>query len=53
MAALNAPHLPASFLEELFETHLPGAHLAGRHYSGDDYPEADPERGLKILHYSL
>ncbi|PLX40970.1 MAG: SAM-dependent methyltransferase [Deltaproteobacteria bacterium] len=51
IAALNAPHLPSTFLEEQFTAQLPEALLAGRYSSGEDYPEADPERGLKILHY--
>lgn len=48
IACLNAPHLDPSFLDDLFdERYQPIARL-GR---PDSFPEAHPERGLKIHHY--
>ncbi len=53
LACLNAPHLASTFITDLVDEHLPGAILLKKFGSGDDFPEADFERGLKLLYYEL
>jgi 23S rRNA (cytosine1962-C5)-methyltransferase len=51
VACLNAPHLPSGFLKDIFAAELHGATLEKNQDGGDDFPDAEPDRGLKILHY--
>lgn len=45
-ACLNAPHLPPSFLDDLFVGSDLGFSLVGSFTPGEDFPEAAPERGV-------
>ncbi len=53
VACLNAPHLGPEFMRGLFAEHVPNAVLVEMAGAGDDFPESEPERGLKIFHYRL
>ena len=53
VACLNAPHLPADFLRQLFSELLPMAQPVTQLPALADFPERDPERGVKIFHYHL
>jgi len=53
VAAVSAPELGRRFLLELFAGHLPQAELITERTAGSDFPEADPDKGLHILHYRL
>lgn len=52
IACLNAPHLGPDFLREQFAEHLPQLREAVCLSAGEDFPEADPDRGLAVLHYA-
>ncbi|WIO74905.1 class I SAM-dependent methyltransferase [Porticoccaceae bacterium LTM1] len=51
LAALNAPELPESFLNDLIAEQLPTAKFIERLPMHEDFPEADRDRGLKLLVY--
>lgn len=51
LACLNAPELAPDFLQSVFAGHCPGAQLRGRLPPSPDFPDAEPERQLKLLHY--
>ncbi len=51
VACLNSPHLGPEFLEAVFTEQLPPARLIGRAGAPPEFPDRDPDRGLKILHY--
>ena len=53
IACLNAPQMAASQLREIFATQLPVARELACIDAGPDFPEADPERGLSIQHFSM
>lgn len=51
LACLNAPHLPPSFITELFDSEAPGFTLEQRLAIREDFPEADADKALKLLVY--
>ena len=53
LLCLNSPLLGYSFLEELMAEHCPEAHYHACLVPPFDFPESEPDRGLKILHYKL
>ncbi len=53
LACLNAHFLPPEFLRQLFRDILPEAELVRSFQPGMDFPEAEPEKGLWMLHYRL
>lgn len=53
LACLNAPQLPPGFLHTQFQRECPGAVFVERLPTRADFPEADSERNLKMLHYRL
>lgn len=53
LACLNAPELGENFLIECFSEHCPQARFMERLPNRDDFPERNPERNLKMLHYQL
>jgi 23S rRNA (cytosine1962-C5)-methyltransferase len=53
LAALNSPKLAPSFITELFSEELPGATLVSAFGASDDFPESEPERGLKLFHFKM
>lgn len=52
IACLNAPHLPGGFLHEVFRHKMPHLRERACLTAGEDFPEADPTRGLTIHHFS-
>jgi 23S rRNA (cytosine1962-C5)-methyltransferase len=54
LAALNSPTLPPSFITGVFANELPGAALV-RTFGAppDDFPESEPDRGLKLFHFRV
>lgn len=53
VAALNSPFLGADFVLEQVQRILPEAELLERLPIAPEFPEADPEKGLKIFLFSL
>ena len=54
LAALNSPTLPPSFITELFAKELPGAVLVQTLGAPpEDFPESEPDRGLKLFHFKM
>ncbi len=53
LACRNGPGLPPDFIENLFAELIPVAQLLGRYQPGEDFPEADPDRGVSLFHYRL
>jgi 23S rRNA (cytosine1962-C5)-methyltransferase len=53
LACLNAPHLADEFLHGLFAQECPEAHFVERLVNRADFPESDPQRNLKMLHFRL
>lgn len=53
LACLNAPELDTGFLTAQFENLCPQARLVERLPNSPDFPDADAERALKLLHFSL
>ncbi len=53
LACLNAPELGEAFLTTLFVKESPSAKLVGRLPNRVDFPEKNPQRSLKMLHYTL
>ena len=51
LACLNAPYLPESFLRDMIAAELPEAEFVQRLKNREDFPEADSDAGLKMLHY--
>ncbi|WP_317932066.1 class I SAM-dependent methyltransferase [Halioxenophilus sp. WMMB6] len=51
LSCLNAPELMADFIPGLFAEDLPQAELIGRLPGHPDFPDAEPERALKLFHY--
>ena len=51
LACLNAPLLPSTFLSNLFNEFLPEFKLLNILSAPEDFPEKNPDQGLKILHY--
>ena len=51
LACLNAPELAPDFLQSLFAEHCPPARLQARLPPSPDFPDVEPERQLKLLHY--
>lgn len=51
MLCLNAPYLPGQFLIDAMAEQFPDAHYMGAVAGRADFPERDPERGLKVLHF--
>ncbi|UTA46565.1 class I SAM-dependent methyltransferase [Simiduia sp. 21SJ11W-1] len=52
LACLNAPELDTQFLQAVFERECPGAHLVSRLQPSAQFPDREPERALKLLHFS-
>lgn len=50
VVAVNGPNLSAAFVTELLAEHLPGARVLSRLAGAPDYPESDPDMGLKVFH---
>ena len=53
IAAVSAPELGRRFLAGQVSANLPDAQLLTERTANDDFPEADPDRGLHLQHYSL
>jgi 23S rRNA (cytosine1962-C5)-methyltransferase len=53
LACLNGPHLPPDFLTLLFSEILPEARRLASREPGPDFPEAEPDKGVILLHYAL
>ncbi len=53
IACLNAPQLSADYLRKVFAEKLPYAQELSCCGAGEDFPEADPDRGLSIQHFKL
>lgn len=53
LACLNAPELDSQFLLDLFSEHCPQASWQGRLNPSPDFPDIDPERALKLHHFSV
>lgn len=53
LACLNAPELNTDFLREQFERLCPQARLVARLQNHPDFPDANVERALKLMHFSL
>ena len=51
LACLNAPELGPEFMAELFAAECPEARFVQRLPGSPDFPDAQPERQLKLLHY--
>jgi 23S rRNA (cytosine1962-C5)-methyltransferase len=51
LACLNAPHLDSNFTYGLFAEEAPDFELIERLQAREDFPEADQQRSLKLLHY--
>lgn len=51
LACLNAPELATDFLQSLFADHCPQAQLRERLTASPDFPDIEPERQLKLLHF--
>lgn len=51
LACLNAPHLPPSFITDLFETEAPDFSFEQRLPIREDFPEADDDKALKLFVY--
>lgn len=53
LACLNAPELGDDFLHELFARQCPDADFVQRLQNRSDFPESDPRRNVKMLHYQM
>jgi 23S rRNA (cytosine1962-C5)-methyltransferase len=53
LLCLNAPYIGESFLHELMAEHCPGAVFVTRLAGREDFPEANIDQALKVLHYRL
>ncbi len=53
VAAVSAPELGRRFLLDQFAEHLPAAELVAELTAGENFPEADPDKGLHVQHYRL
>lgn len=53
VAAVSSPRLGKTFLATAFADHLPAAEAVAAFTAGADFPEADPDKGLHLLHYRL
>ena len=53
LACLNAPELDVGFLHSQFSAVCPQATFVGRLPQCDDFPDAEPEKSLKLLHFFL
>ena len=53
VAAVSAPELGRDFLRNRFNHCLPEAELLVELSAGEDFPEADPVKGLHLQHYRL
>lgn len=53
VAAVSAPETGRRFLLDQFSEYLPQAMLVTERTAGKDFPEADSDKGLHILHYRL
>ncbi len=51
LACLNAPELDVEFLKKEFNAHCPQASFVARIPASTDFPDINPERELKLLHY--
>ncbi|UTF61373.1 class I SAM-dependent methyltransferase [Gilvimarinus sp. DA14] len=52
LACLNAPELGPEFIAEVFAAECPEASFVARLPGSPDFPDADPARQLKLLHYA-
>ena len=53
LSVLNAPYLGDNFISDMFAAVLPEAQFIERLQHRDDLPEKDPQRNLKMLHYTI
>ncbi|WP_084005495.1 class I SAM-dependent methyltransferase [Gilvimarinus polysaccharolyticus] len=53
LACLNAPELATDFLLECFAEHCPTAQFVARLASAPEFPDANPEQRLKLLHFEF
>lgn len=51
LACLNAPEQGVDYLRNLFEQECPECEFVGRLQPSADFPDADAERQLKLLHF--
>jgi 23S rRNA (cytosine1962-C5)-methyltransferase len=49
LACLNAPHLPQHFLQQMMAEHCPQCEFIERMPASAEFPEQDPDKGLKVL----
>ena len=52
LAAVSAPELGETFLRQQIAIALPEAKILAHLTAGDNFPEADPDKGLHLLHVS-
>lgn len=53
LACLNSPFLDTQWLLDLFAQHAPAASLVEKLAVAPDYPDREPERGLKICRFRM
>lgn len=53
IACLNSPRLDFSWFESFISENFGEHELLERLHSGNDFPESDPDRGLKIIHFRI
>jgi len=52
LLCLNSPALDSNFLLTEVSNHCPALHFEQRLLPGEDFPESEPEQGLKVLIFS-
>ena len=53
LACLSSPHLPPDYIQQLFTELRPQARLLQIMQAGENFPEADQDKGLNLLHYQI
>jgi 23S rRNA (cytosine1962-C5)-methyltransferase len=53
LLCLNAPYIGKSFPHKLMAEYCPGAVFVSRLVGREDFPEANVDQALKVLHYHL
>lgn len=51
LACLNAPYLGEEFLRDVFAAEAPDLQFVERLAAREDFPDRDPDRALKVLHF--
>lgn len=53
LAAVSAPELGLTFLQQQIDATLPGTEVLHHLTAGDNFPEQNPDKGLHLLHIKL